>query len=814
MNQENLSQQSLLVELDLMQQRIAYLEAALAEKYQPQPASTQNILIALQISDTCQQLTQVIRERIRAHNVSLYLVDHMRQKITLSLVSGLESKVALDYTDLLKGLSGRVLKTQRPILSQSPADEIDNTPIYEKRIQSDAQSLVILPLFAYDNSHQRCIGTITVINGKDQRVLTADDLNMVQTLIQATHIRLDSVQVFQDTYQAQFDYKTQYDVEHNMSQGVCLISKQTLDVVQMNSRFAEIFGYTSQEILNKPTDFFPNEELMRLKTQFPESAVHYDYWQNEVQNTHKDGSDIWCNVTISSTNHVEHGSVWVCVYTDITDRKQEEERYQYQEHILDFVLDAVVSADLNFNIRSWNKAAEKIYGWAEEEVIGQNATSLFKTKYFDETTSEDFYVTYSEQGIWRGEMIHHHKDGTPIPIRGTSGTVLNDKGEAIGFVTVLRDITNEIDAKQTLEESEERYRIVSELMSDYAFQFNFDDEGNWTHVWATDEALKRITGYDAREVPGTYGLYHPDYVEQVKQDIKKVALGQDTEGEYRIVTKDGTDKWLYIRRRVLWDENHERIIGFYGAGKDITERKRAEQRLIEYNKEKERVNILQNFIQDASHDLKTPLSTINTSIYILNKLATTDKQSKQLAKLQFNVNHLSKLIDDMFTMSGLDMINRLSLARIDFNSPLRDIVRIYRPIVENKNLELITDLHKSSLLTLVNVDLMTQAITNILENSILYSSDEGTITLRTFIDDGWVVIAIEDDGIGISAEELSHIFTRFYRGDKSRGSNTVASTGLGLSIARKIVELHDGHIEVKSEIDEGSCFSIYLPHQN
>ena len=485
--------------------------------------------------------------------------------------------------------------------------------------------------------------------------------------------------------------------------------------------------------------------------------------------------------------------------------------YRNRAQLLDFVLDGVVSADTKFNIQTWNKAAEEMYGWTEDEVLGRNAVEIFQTEYFDDSTPDQTQQQYREKGIWRGEMIHHHKDGTPIPIRGTSGTIRDEQGDAIGAVTILRDITDEIVAEQALKASEERYRIISELMSDYAYLYDVDENGNWNRVWTTPEAFKRVTGYDREEIQDSYGLYHPDEVERVKAHVAKTSAGENTEGEYRIITKEGEHKWIYISRRVLWDESNQRIIGFYGAGKDITLRKQAEERLIQYNKEKERVGVLQNFIQDASHDLKTPLSTVNTSIYVLRHIATTEKQHEQLDKLELNVKRLSNLIEDMFAMSRLDLINHLDLTYVDLKPYLNDILAVQQSIANNKGIQIQSDIQQKSLFAFINTQSLAQAINNVIENAIRFTPESGQIAIRSYPEDDWNVITIEDSGAGIPPEEIEYIFDRFYRGDKSRNSSSSASTGLGLSIARKIIELHQGTVTVKSQPGHGSCFYICLP---
>ncbi len=486
-------------------------------------------------------------------------------------------------------------------------------------------------------------------------------------------------------------------------------------------------------------------------------------------------------------------------------------QYLYEARLLDFVLDPVLSSDADFRILTWNKAAEEFYGWTEQEVIGQDAIQLFQTAYRDGENSESALNHFHQQGTWRGEVIHLRKDGSHAIMMATTSRINDDDGNLVGYVTILRDLSESIQAKQALLESEERYRIISEIMSDYAYYYRLDEEGNWYRVWTTLDAFKRLTGYERTEVDGTYGLYHPNEVEQVKEDVARTLAGEDTEREYQIITKEGQTKWLYVIRRALWDDKQQRVIGFYGVGKDVTARHLANERLAAYNREQDRMQVLQDFIRDASHDLKTPLSTINTSIYLLRKYMTTDKQLQQLIKLESHVERLSNLIDDMFDMSRLDLIDSLDRRDLNLIPSLNDAVLSHQFTANAKQITLINNTSVDELTVYADISALQQVFNNIIENAILYTPEEGHIVVTGYIDGDGVTVTIKDTGMGISDDELPYIFDRFYRGDKARSTSTSASTGLGLSIARKIMALHGGTIEVESQVGVGSCFYIKFP---
>lgn len=495
----------------------------------------------------------------------------------------------------------------------------------------------------------------------------------------------------------------------------------------------------------------------------------------------------------------------------LSSEQERTEQYQYEARLLDFALDPVLSSDADFRILTWNKAAEDFYGWTTEEVIGRNAIELFQTAYTDGKNPESALNHFYQNGTWRGEVIHLRKDGSHAIMMATTSRINDDDGNQVGYVTILRDMSESIQAEQALRESEERYRIISEIMSDYAYYYRLDEVGNWYRVWTTSDAFKRLTGYERTEIEGTYGLYHPSEVEQVKEDVARTLAGQDTDREYQIITKEGQTKWIYVSRRVLWDDKQQRVIGFYGVGKDVTAKRLANDRLVAYNREQDRIQVLQDFIRDASHDLKTPLSTINTSIYLLWKYATTDKQRQQVTKLENHVERLSNLIEDMFDMSRLDLIDSLNRRDFDLIPSLNDVVSSHQSMANVKQITLINNTSADELTVYADISALQLVFDNIIENAIFYTPEQGHIAVTGYIQGDGVTVTIQDTGMGISDDELPYIFDRFYRGDKARSTSTSASTGLGLSIARKIMALHGGTIEVESQVGVGSCFYIKLP---
>lgn len=361
-----------------------------------------------------------------------------------------------------------------------------------------------------------------------------------------------------------------------------------------------------------------------------------------------------------------------------------------------------------------------------------------------------------------------------------------------------------------LEASKDRYRVISELVADYAYRYIIEEDGKWKRAWTTEEAFKRLTGYERDELAGTYDLYHPEEQERVKQDVQLTLQGQATESEYRIITKSGELRWIDLHRQPEWDETGQFVIGFYGSAKDITARKEAEKQVIELRVQNERIQLLEELVSDLSHDIKTPLFNIKNFLYLLQTQSNPDKQAHYLNRMDAQIQRLNQLIEDILTMSRLDKGAELVFVPLSANDLLEDIRSANHGLIEKKEIKLDFDLNLTLPSISGNKTELTRALTNLIMNAVHYTPAGNSIIVRTYLQGETVTIEISDTGIGISKNDLPNIFDRFFRADKVRNTHQ-GGTGLGLAIVKKIIDLHDGKIEVSSVLEEGSIFSVQLP---
>ncbi|WP_082760079.1 sensor histidine kinase [Abyssisolibacter fermentans] len=219
-----------------------------------------------------------------------------------------------------------------------------------------------------------------------------------------------------------------------------------------------------------------------------------------------------------------------------------------------------------------------------------------------------------------------------------------------------------------------------------------------------------------------------------------------------------------------------------------------------------------DFVANVSHELKTPLCAIKLlSSSLLHENEKNVEIYKDFLKdIDSEVDRLTKIIDNLLALVDLDS-EKLSLNyQVTYiNYLLEKIIQRMKPLADEKDID-IKYIQIDKIQIDVDLDKIQQAIINIIHNAIKYTPNGGMIIVKLYIRDKNMVIEVKDNGIGIPKDDIEHIFERFYRVDKARTRNT-GGTGLGLSIAYQIVTLHQGLIDIKSNVGKGTSFFIIIP---
>ncbi|MBU1130382.1 HAMP domain-containing histidine kinase, partial [Patescibacteria group bacterium] len=223
------------------------------------------------------------------------------------------------------------------------------------------------------------------------------------------------------------------------------------------------------------------------------------------------------------------------------------------------------------------------------------------------------------------------------------------------------------------------------------------------------------------------------------------------------------------------------------------------------------MNDQKRFIADASHELRTPLTALKTSMEVDLRSKKLSKQTKKILKSNLSdVNNLNSLTNNLLRLARQNGNgNNIKLKTVKIINIINKALKSINPLAQQKNIKININAEPKNQTVKGNSDLLTELLIILLDNATKYTPKDGSIFITTTTTKKHLILKIKDTGIGIARQHLPHIFDRFYRVDISRSKES--GFGLGLSLAKKIITQHKGSINVKSEINHGSTFTLHLP---
>lgn len=299
---------------------------------------------------------------------------------------------------------------------------------------------------------------------------------------------------------------------------------------------------------------------------------------------------------------------------------------------------------------------------------------------------------------------------------------------------------------------------------------------------------------------------HPDDQPEVMAAIERAIRDKSTfELEHRVIRADGTLGWTFSRAIPVLDA-HGRIVEWFGAAKDVTERKRTEQELRESDRRKDEL------IAVLAHELRNPLAPLINAVQLLRR-ATNDAatHNQALAMIERQTLSIAKLVDDLMEMARVTS-GRLQLQkeRVSLADVVTRSVETVGALIDQRRHRLNVTLPLLPLEVCADAARLQQILVNLLNNAAKYTDDGGHIDLIVSREGEHAVVRVRDTGIGIEPELMSRLFQPFTQSPHSVGRSR-GGLGIGLSLVRRLVELHGGSIEARSEVGAGSEFTVKLP---
>jgi len=534
---------------------------------------------------------------------------------------------------------------------------------------------------------------------------------------------------------------------------------------------------------------------------------------------------------------------------DITDYKQYEERQEILSEIVQSSNDAIVSKNLNGIILSWNKGAQRIFGYAESEIVGKSVETLIP-RYLKNEEQMILHEISEGRKVDQYQTIRVTKSGKEIPVSLTISPMRNKQGQIVGASKIARDISDQIQREQTIQFHEQQLetlhaigRVISEKLDTSSIIQTVIN--STTHLIAADVGLcfYRVTDEEGRSTLSVSAATHETalHLDEHRIDLEDGVIHAIFSGEDAVRVDDvcETPHILSLFDLPMNPEippirhclaipirsadklligamffGYSRLDVFNNADEDMM---RSIASLVAVTLDNARLfeevnalNLKKNeFIALASHELKTPLTTTKGYLQILERSEIDQVGRRFLTKALKQLERINALISELLDISKIEA-GKLSfhMETFDLGELILDIVETFH--FSSRTHTIFVNNAQGNYLVEADRQRMEQVMINLITNAIKYSPDANNvhITLESSLLE--VSVQVTDEGMGLGHDQQEKVFTRFYQVE---GTSKMAGLGLGLYLSKEIIDRHGGYIGVNSRLGKGSTFYFSIPRR-
>ena len=574
-----------------------------------------------------------------------------------------------------------------------------------------------------------------------------------------------------------------------------IVSKNTQGIVtSWNAAAERLFGYSADEMVGAsilkiiPYELRSEEDMILSKVRAGQKIDHF-----ETVRLRKDGRRVHVSITVSPVKDQAGRVIGASkIARDIGVHRELTQARSRLAAIVESSDDAIISKDLDGVVTSWNRAAERLFGFTADEMVGQPMRRIIPPSLFHEE-NEILATIRDGRTIDHFETTRLHKDGRGILVSISVSPVRDEQGRIVGASNISRDIGRQREANQA------RAMLAAIVESSDDAIISKDLNGI---VTSWNRAAERLYGYDAGEMVGQPIRRIIPAELQTEEDgiLAKIRAGERIDHfETQRLRKDGTRFEVSITVSPIMDE-HGRIVGASKIARDITPQREAQR-------EKDR------FLAILAHELRNPLAPIRNAITLFGQPGMTPEQlekARDIAERQ--VAHMAQLLDDLLDVA------RISTGRVELkcaDMPLKPLmahaVDAARPIMERRGHRLEVRMPDEDLWVHADEVRVLQIVLNLLTNAAKYTDPKGRVTLALRREGGFACITVEDTGIGFDAASADNLFKLFSQA-KDVAQRSEGGLGIGLALVRQFVERQGGRVVAHSEgPGQGSRFSVTLP---
>lgn len=585
--------------------------------------------------------------------------------------------------------------------------------------------------------------------------------------------------------------------------GVVLADALTGNLVDANTEFLDMVGFSLEEMRGRSsleigTNMDPGVREHMLDEIRKQGTVR----DREVRAFHRSGRPI--DVLVNATMVAIGGAPYVLVHMeDVTERRQTQRSMQRLANIVESSEDAIMSKDLNSIVNSWNRGAERIFGYTAAEMIGQPITKLFPPDREDEEPR-------ILDRIRRGERIEHfetvrvRKDGSLVDVSISISPLRDAEGRVIGASKIVRDVSKNKQLEEEVRATSTQLQLVTDNMPVAVARCSRDMHYLWAsrgyYEWI-DLPLGTVQGKHIAEVLGAGSF------KKLEPYFERVLRGERVEYEEQLIIPSIGARWINAIYAPVYEEADEPA-GWIAVITDITRRKELEAALQDADKHKD------HFLATLAHELRSPLAPLKNGLQLL-RLVEDDagERANMQDMMERQLDHMVRLVDDLMDLNRISRGKiELRKERIDLNKVIDAAIETCRPIIEQQE----HHLERTGAGQKVQVEgdpaRLTQVVANLLSNAAKYTPPGGSIALSLERSEHSAVIRVRDNGIGIDPTGLPRVFDMFAQVAPRHSTSAGGGLGIGLNIVQRLVTMHDGTVEARSEgRDKGSEFIVRLP---
>jgi PAS domain S-box-containing protein len=621
-------------------------------------------------------------------------------------------------------------------------------------------------------------------------------------------------------------------------------------IVEWNAGCERLYGYPREYALGRSShQLLETIHPMRLGAFLTHLSERRE-WTGELCHRTRDGREL---IVESRHQLIDIAGRTIVLETnrDVTERRRAEAARGQLAALVESSDDAIVGKDLSGIVSSWNHAAERMFGYAASEAIGQSIRLIIP----DTRLAEEDEVLAR---IGRGEMIQHfetvrrRKDGSEIPVSLTVSPIHDSRGAVIGASKIARDISEQKRASQRAAFLAEVGAVLAGSL-DYATTLKAVANlavpaiADWcaVDILTEERKLERLavahvdpakidlarTIRSRYEDPGSpYSVAcvvrtgSPAMVKEVSDEMIETAARGDEERlalvralglrSYIIVPLTARGRTLGALTLVTAESRRFYTDDDFRFAQDVAFRAAlAVDNARAYNDAQAANRLKDEFLATLSHELRTPLNAIlGYSRMLHSGMLTVDKHARALRTVERNATSLTQIVEDILDVSRIISGKiRLNVQPVDLPAAMSAAVETVMPAAEAKQIRVQTILDPRAAPISGDPNRIQQIIWNLVSNAVKFTPKQGVVQVRLERVNSHVEIVVSDTGTGITPDFLPHIFERFRQAD-SGTRREHAGIGLGLAIARHLVELHGGTIHAASDgRDKGSTFRVRLP---